>query len=59
MYNKYEDYVSRDVLAKMLIEKGHDGIYIGNSIWSDTDTDSVESEQYIVFDPKNVRLAKI
>ena len=56
--NKYEDYVSRDVLAKMLIEKGHDGIYIGNSVWSDTDIDSVKSEQYVVFEPKNVRLAK-
>lgn len=58
IYNKYEDYVSRDELAKTLIGKGHDGIYIGNSIWSDTDTDSVESEQYVVFNPKNVRLAE-
>lgn len=59
VYNKFEDYVSRDVLTKTLIEKGHDGIYIGTSVWSDTDTDSVESEQYIVFDPKNVRLVKL
>ena len=57
--NKFENYVKRDVLSKKLIQEGHDGILIDTDVWNDTgDKNMVESKQYVVFDPKNVRLAK-
>lgn len=56
------DYIkyNRLQLMKDLEKQGHDGIIIGNDTWNDTgDSDTeVKSEQYIVFDPKNIRLVK-
>jgi len=55
-YRKY----NRLELMKELEEAGYDGIIIGEDTWNDTGNPDtmVRSEQYIVFDPKNIRLAE-
>jgi hypothetical protein len=39
-----------------LVSKGHDGIIIDTDTWNDTgDEYSVESKQYVVFNPENIK----
>jgi hypothetical protein len=53
-YSKY----GREKLMYELISDGHDGIIIGRDNWNDTgDENSVTSEQYVVFNPENVKPA--
>ena len=48
----------REQLMYELISDGYDGIIIGRDTWNDTgDENSVTSEQYIVFNPENVKPA--
>jgi len=45
----------REQLMDMLASDGHDGIIIDTDTWNDTgDEYSVESKQYVVFNPENV-----
>jgi len=53
-YNKF----AREKLMYDLISLGYDGIIIGEDTWNDTgDENSVTSEQYVVFNPENVKPA--
>ena len=46
---------SRERFQRHLMNLGHDGMIIGEDTWNDSgDEYSVKSEQYVVFDPKNV-----
>ena len=48
---------NRERFQRHLMNLGHDGIIIEEDTWNDTgDKYSVTSEQYVVFDPKNVFL---
>lgn len=48
----------RKSLMEKLINEGYDGIIIGEDTWNDTaDEYSVTSEQYVVFDEKNIKPA--
>ena len=48
----------REQLMDMLAADGHDGIIIDTDTWNDTgDEYSVESKQYVVFNPENVKPA--
>jgi hypothetical protein len=50
----------RKMLKEKLQKQGHDGIIIEEDTWNDTgDEYSVSSEQYIVFDPENIKPANI
>jgi hypothetical protein len=52
------DMYGREKLMYDLIEQGYDGIIIGSDTWNDTrDENSVTSEQYVVFNPQNVKPA--
>ncbi len=53
-----ENY-GRETLMNKLIRDGHDGIVIGRDTWNDTGNNetSVTSEQYVVFNPENVKPA--
>jgi len=48
----------REQLMDMLAADGHDGIIIDTDTWNDTgDEYSVESKQYVVFNPENIKPA--
>jgi len=48
----------REQLMDMLVADGHDGIIIDTDTWNDTgDEYSVESKQYVVFNPENIKPA--
>lgn len=49
---------ARQEYHQYLTKKGHDGIIIDTDTWNDTaqPETSITSKQYVVFDPKNVKL---
>jgi hypothetical protein len=52
------DSFGREKLMYKLIKDGYDGIIIGGDTWNDTgDENSITSEQYVVFNPENVKPA--
>jgi len=52
------DSLGREGLMHKLVKDGYDGIIIGNDTWNDTgDQYSVTSEQYVVFNPENIKPA--
>lgn len=58
MNMNYDIRDARREYHNFLIKQGHDGIIIDTDTWNDTakPETSVTSKQYVVFDPKNVKL---
>lgn len=58
MSMRYDIRNARKDYHNFLIKQGHDGIIIDTDTWNDTANQetSVTSKQYVVFDPKNIKL---